>query len=91
MRVALGAAPGDIRRLLLRDGIILVTLGAFTGLAAAAAAAWAIRSVLFAVPVLDIWAFGAAAGIVVGAAMVGCGIPAWRASRLDPVVTLRLD
>jgi ABC-type lipoprotein release transport system permease subunit len=46
---------------------------------------------LFGVSTLDVWAFGAATSGLASAALVGCGIPARRAARQDPMVTLRLE
>jgi ABC-type antimicrobial peptide transport system permease subunit len=91
VRMALGAAPFDIARLLLRDGTILVMAGLVAGIAIAVAASYAFRTVLFGVAVLDAVAFGVAAPLVGGAAVIGCAIPAWRAGRVDPMTTLRLE
>jgi hypothetical protein len=77
---------------MLHDGIILVIGSASTGLVAAATTvSHAMRSMLFGVSTLDVWAFGAATSGLASAALVGCGIPARRAARQDPMVTLRLE
>jgi len=91
VRVALGADPGRIVRLVLSLGLRLTAIGAALGLAAAAGAALLVRSLLFGVGALDPLAYGlplvVLAIVSIGAAIV----PARRAARVDPVRALRAD
>ena len=89
IRMAIGAAPASIIRLILRRVSILVGVGIAAG---AGASLWASRLVaplLFGVHAADPLTLAGAAGIL--AAVGGCAgwLPAWRASRLDPADTLR--
>ncbi len=91
VRLALGAAPGDVLRLVLRRGLSLILLGTAIGAAGALGAARMLSGVLYGVTFADApsYAAGAAVLILVGAA--ACYIPARRAMRLDPVAILRAE
>lgn len=90
VRAALGAAPGAIVRLVIREGMVLVGIGAAVGAALAFAAATALSGVLF-VPPFELLSFGLATGLLAAAALLANAVPAWRASRVDPIVALRAD
>lgn len=88
IRAALGAAPGAIVRMVIREGMTLVAIGATVGAVLALGAAQALSGVLF-VPPFDPLSFGVAAGVLAAAALLANAVPAWRASRVDPIVALR--
>ena len=89
MRAALGASRGNILALVMRQGMTLTGLGAAIGVAAAAAATQAIVALLFGVSHLDPATYLGVIAMLAAAAMMACGVPAWRAARVDPARTLR--
>ena len=91
VRVALGATPGHIRRLVLGDALRVVCAGAVIGVAGSLIAGHILRSQLFAVSAFDPMALGAAAGLLVLIGTVAAYVPAHRAMRVDPVQVLRSD
>lgn len=88
VRKALGAESGDILGLILRQGMVLVAVGAVIGGAMAAAGAQVLSSVLF-VGSFDPVSFGVATLVLASVAALANGLPAWRASRTDPMSVLR--
>lgn len=89
IRLALGAQPGQIRRLVAREGLTLILIGAFVGIGAAAGVGRLIESVLFG---LDPWngpIYLIALSLVLAAAAGAMLIPAGRASKLSPLAALR--
>jgi putative ABC transport system permease protein len=91
VRVALGAGRGDILRLVFRQGLIPVAAGAVIGMALAAGAGRVIRGALYGVSGLDPLAFLGMLGLLLVAASLATLLPARRAIRVDPAVTLRSD
>jgi predicted permease len=91
VRMALGAVPGEVLRLTLTDGMRPAMLGLGFGLTAGAAATRLIRDLLYGVQPLDASVFVGVAAILLGVAMAACVLPAWKASRLDPVRALRME
>ncbi len=91
LRVALGAQQGGILHMMLFDGLRPTVVGLVLGLAGGAASAQLIRSVLFKVDPLDPVIFAAVTLVIVSVALVAGFIPAWRASRLDPMDALRCE
>ena len=89
LRIALGAQPGDVLRSVLKQGLTPVVAGVAMGLAGAAAAAVALKSLLFGIGPLDPAAIGGVACLLLLAATVACYVPARWASRLDPTEALR--
>ena len=89
VRVALGAAAADVRRLVLRQGLALVLLGAALGAVASIAVGRMLASQLYGVPAIDPISLGGALALLGGAALVAAWLPARRATRIDPVVALR--
>ena len=91
IRAALGATPDRILGLILGQGMKLTAVGIAIGLAAAAAATRAITSMLFGVSRLDAITYLAVVVTLGALAVIACGVPAWRAARLDPNRALRVE
>jgi putative ABC transport system permease protein len=91
IRVALGAEPAMVKALFVRQGLVLVGAGGVIGLWTAAALSRWISSLLFGVAPLDPVTYGAAAAIILAAAMTASYIPARRAASVDPMETLRSE
>ena len=89
VRMALGATPRDILRLILGHVARWTIAGALAGLAGSWFAARLLRTLLFEVPVHDPWLFCAAVVLLVAIALLAGWIPARRAMRVDPMVALR--
>jgi putative ABC transport system permease protein len=91
VRVALGAAPRDILRLVVGQGFALAAAGAVLGSAGALALSRFVSGMLFGVRAADPVTFGAVAALLVAVALLACYLPARRALRVDPVVALRCE
>jgi ABC-type antimicrobial peptide transport system permease subunit len=91
IRIALGAQRYDVSRLVLGHGLALTLAGIALGLGGAWATTRVLNSVLFGVSSTDPLTFFGVAGILCGAAMLACYIPARRAMRVDPMVALRYE
>jgi predicted permease len=91
IRMTLGAAPADVLRMILRQGLLPVAAGVVIGAAAALALARAIASQFYGVQPTDPATFLGAAMLVLLVASLACGIPAHRATRVDPLVALRYE
>jgi putative ABC transport system permease protein len=91
VRMALGARPGAVVGLVLRDALAPVAAGLIAGAAVAVPFVGAIRSFLFQVPPSDPLALGAAAAVLLGTALLAAYLPARRATRIDPLVALRSE
>ena len=91
VRMALGAQRMRVLSLVLREGTILAVLGALFGLGGAYLVGRAMQSTLFGVGAMDGRAFGAVAAVLLVAALLACLIPAWRASKVEPMVALRYE
>jgi putative ABC transport system permease protein len=91
VRVALGAAAGDIVRLVLAQGARVAGAGVLIGLAGAALLTRTLASLLVGVTPLDPVTFVAAPAVLVLSALAACVVPALRAIRVDPAITLRQD
>jgi predicted permease len=91
IRMALGAQPGQVVGLVMRDGLQLVALGLAAGLAAAAGAARLIETLLFGVRPLDPLVYAGVAGVFAVVAVLACLVPSLRASRIDPLLALRAE
>jgi predicted permease len=89
LRMALGAQPAGIVRLVLRRVGVLIVVGLALGLAASLWAAQFLGPLLFQVEARDPATFVGAAGVLVGAGVVAAWLPARRAARLDPAAVLR--
>jgi hypothetical protein len=91
VRSALGATRGMIVGLVVRQGLALTAFGVLIGLAGAAAASQVIVSLLFGVSPLDPATYVGVIVVLGGVALLACSVPAWRAARVDPATTLRME
>ncbi len=91
LRIAMGARSGDILHLVLVDGAKLAFLGIAIGVAAALALTRLMATLLFEVKPTDPPTFAAVAILLALVGLVACYVPARRATRVDPMVTLRYD
>lgn len=91
VRVALGARPADVARLVVGEGLRLLGLGVVLGLAVAVAATRALGSMLYGVSPADPLTFAAIALLLAGVAPLASYLPARRALRVDPTEALRAE
>ena len=91
LRMALGASPADVSRLVLREGTLLTGTGLVLGLAGAFAATRLLTSVLFEVKPGDPMTYAAVSVLLAVVALAASCIPAYRASKVDPIVALRQE
>ncbi|HTG49354.1 MAG TPA: FtsX-like permease family protein, partial [Gemmatimonadales bacterium] len=89
IRLAVGASPRTVLRLFLGRGCVLAALGLGLGSIGAVVASRLARSLLFSVSPTDPLVFGGTALILGGTALLASYVPARRASRVDPMMTLR--
>jgi putative ABC transport system permease protein len=91
LRLALGAGYGHIRRMFVRQAIVLVTIGVAIGLGVASVVTKVIESRLYGVTPLDPATHVAVVIALLAAAALASYVSAWRGTSLDPVVVLRAD
>jgi putative ABC transport system permease protein len=91
IRIALGAKRERVLRLMLLDGLRPALLGLVLGLVTSVGAAQWIRSLLYGATAVDPWVFVAVSGTLLAVSVLACLVPAWRASRLDPMQALRTE
>ena len=91
IRIALGAQREQVMGLMLRDGLRPAIIGLLLGLVASAGVAHLIQSMLYGTPALDPAVFLVVSVTMLLVASATCTVPAWRASRLDPMIALRMD
>jgi ABC-type antimicrobial peptide transport system permease subunit len=89
VRMSLGAAPARVQRMILGEGGVLLAIGLVLGLLGALLAARAIQGLLFGVAPYDPATFGAVALVMAAIGIAASWIPAIRASRVDPAITMR--
>jgi len=89
VRMALGASATAVRGLFLRQALLLAGIGLAAGIAASTAAARVLSGLLYGVTPTDPLTYAAVALLFLLVAMLASWIPAWRASRVDPVIALR--
>jgi predicted permease len=91
IRVALGAQPGDVLGMVVRDGMLLVAAGLGLGLGGALGLTRLVSSLLFGVSATDVVTYAVIALILAAVALAATVIPARRATRVDPMLALRVD
>jgi predicted permease len=91
VRMALGARAGDVRRMFLRQGLLLTTLGIAAGIGLAVVLTRVMSTFLFGVGPLDPVTYASVSVLLAGLTLGATYLPAQRASRVDPVVALRAE
>jgi predicted permease len=91
IRMALGAQPRDVLRLVLAQGLKLALTGTIIGIAVALALSSVVRQLLFGVRPADPVTIGCVVLILTIVALVACWLPAFRASRIEPTLALRIE
>jgi ABC-type antimicrobial peptide transport system permease subunit len=91
MRMALGARPSNLLRLVLGQGVRLSVIGVFVGLLSAAAMARLLGGLLYGVSGADPVTFAAVAALSLVTAAIACYVPARRAANADPMESLRAE
>jgi putative ABC transport system permease protein len=89
LRMALGASPRDVLTMVLREGVLLAGAGVVVGIAGTLLVARGLRSLLFGVGSADPVSYTLAAAVMAFAVLLACGLPAFRAARVDPMMALR--
>jgi putative ABC transport system permease protein len=89
IRLVLGSTPGEIRRLVLREGLVTAGVGIALGAAGAWTATSALAALLYGVTATDAWSWSLVLVTLIGATMAGAWQPAARATRIDPGALLR--
>ena len=90
-RMALGASAAAVVRLVARQSLVLISVGLLVGLAGGVAVGFAMRSVLFGTSPADPLTLVSVTGLLIVVALSATALPAWRASRIDPVIALRTE
>ena len=91
VRMALGATPSEVFRLVVGDGLKLTGIGVALGIGASLIVARWLTTLLFDVRPGDPWTLAATAGVLLSVAALACYLPARRATRVDPMVALRAE
>jgi putative ABC transport system permease protein len=91
VRLALGAMPAQIRMMMLGQGMRLLVVGLVVGFIGAVALSRVIRSLLFGVSANDPLIYAVVTLVLIAASIVACWLPARKASRVNPIVTLRAE
>jgi putative ABC transport system permease protein len=91
IRMALGAEPGAILRMILGEGVMMAVIGLVIGAVAAAPLSRMLTGLLFGVQPVDPPTIAAAASLLLGVALVAAWVPARRAMAVEPMTALRRD
>jgi len=91
IRLALGAQPGQVVRMVMRDATVLVLCGVGVGVALSVAAGRSAETLLFGLSPTDVVTYVATIALLTGIALIASLVPALRASRVDPMLALRQD
>jgi putative ABC transport system permease protein len=91
VRSALGASPTSLLTLIARQGMTLTLVGSAIGLVGAALAGRAVAALLFGLSPFDLPTYAGVLFVMLGVAVAAMCLPAWRASRVDPAITLRAE
>ena len=90
VRMAVGAQPSDILKMVFRQGLLIVSIGLVVGVGAALASAHVLKSFL-AVSATDPVTYLSVAAVLTFVALCACYIPARRATKVDPMIALRYE
>lgn len=91
VRMALGAAASDVRTMVVREGVTLAGAGVAIGLVAALAGARVVASMLYGIKSTDAATYAGSAALLIATMLAASYVPAWRASRVDPLTALRCE
>jgi putative ABC transport system permease protein len=91
VRLAVGASPGQVLRLVMRDGLVLGGLGIAVGVAAALGLTRLLEGLLVGVSARDPFTLLVVTTLIAVVTILGTAVPAWRAARVDPMVALRSE
>ncbi len=91
VRIALGAKPRDISKLVVGQGLALIAIGVALGLIAAVALKRVMAGLVYEVSATDPWTFAAITLLLAAVALLACWIPARRATKVDPMIALRCE
>jgi len=91
VRIALGATPGNIVKMVLKQGLVLALLGVGLGVIASLALMRLLSTLLFNVTTYDLGTFSIVVGSLFAVALLACYLPARRATKVDPLVALRYE
>jgi predicted permease len=91
IRMALGAQPMDVLRLILANGLAMVLAGIVVGLGLSSLLARSMSALLYGIGAFDAPSFLITAALLIGVAMAACYVPARRAMRVDPIIALRYE
>jgi putative ABC transport system permease protein len=91
LRMVLGAQTGDVLGLVMKQGAGMIAIGAATGLVLALFFARLMASLLFGIAPTDLATFASVTAVLFGVALAACYIPARRATKVDPIQTLRYE
>jgi putative ABC transport system permease protein len=91
VRTALGATRGEVVGLVVRQGLLLTSAGIVIGVGIALAATRALATLLFGISRLDVVTYFGVIALLGAVTVAACTLPAWRAARIDPSVTLRAE
>jgi putative ABC transport system permease protein len=91
IRMALGAGPGRVRRMILAEGLALAAAGIVAGLLISAASMRLMRSMLYGISPIDPLTYAAVAAFLTAVALLASYVPARRATKVDPMVALRAE
>jgi putative ABC transport system permease protein len=91
IRMALGAAPSQVLRVVLMRTAILLAVGTIVGLALALAGGQFFGQILYGVSARDPLTYGCAIALMAAVAFIACWVPARRAIKVDPLTALRME
>ena len=91
IRLALGATPADVRSLIVKRGVLLGGIGLGIGLFGSILLGRLLAHTVRGISAADPLSFVIAPCVLLAVTVIACAIPAWRASRIDPAITLRQE
>jgi len=91
VRMALGAQPGDVLGMVLKNGLALIAAGTVLGIIISLALTRFLASQIWGISATDPWTFAVIAAVVTGTGFAACFVPARRATRVDPLLALRYE